>query len=94
MRLSMQFDSGGARARSAERALGLTPFSQPCQAFFARLRSQRPYRLDWRVTATAAPSLCPRLNLPLAANRSGSQGTHHEKRQSNAHAAVVVVQRA
>ena len=28
MRLSMQCDSGGARARSAERALGLTPFSQ------------------------------------------------------------------
>ena len=27
MRLSMQFDSGGARARSEERALGLTPFS-------------------------------------------------------------------
>ena len=28
MRLSMQCDSGGARARSEERALGLTPFSQ------------------------------------------------------------------
>ena len=27
MRLSMQCDSGGARARSEERALGLTPFS-------------------------------------------------------------------
>ena len=28
MRLSMQCDSGGARARSEERALGLIPFSQ------------------------------------------------------------------
>ena len=28
MRLSMQCDSGGARARSEERALGLAPFSQ------------------------------------------------------------------
>ena len=28
MRLSTQCDSGGARARSEERALGLTPFSQ------------------------------------------------------------------
>ena len=28
MRLSMQCDSGGARARSEERALGLTPFYQ------------------------------------------------------------------
>ena len=32
MRLSMQCDLGGARARSEERALGLTPFSQFLQA--------------------------------------------------------------
>ena len=36
MRLSKQCDSGGARARSEERALGLTPFSQFPSEYYLR----------------------------------------------------------
>ena len=46
MRLSMEYDPGGVRARSEERALGQTPFSQE---FFSRAKeiAYRPIRRRW-----------------------------------------------
>ena len=66
----MQCDSGGARARSEERALGLTPFSQPK----APVLHSAPLSLRVEV-CSAGPRVRERVH-EAGGQREGAQGGH------------------